>query len=642
MIKYRFLITYLITGLIAYITYLVYRAGLHGPFVFDDLSNILLVKTTYLKELSFSALKNTAMGVDSGPLHRPIAILSFGLNYYFTGLDVYYFKLTNLIIHIAAGFLIYRLSYYLLNQHTLNNASDKNYTTARLNYTGLAVAAAWLLHPLDLTSVLYVVQRMTSLASLFTLMGLVGYAIGRGQIIRGKFIGFITITISILLFGTLSTLTKEIGVILPLYILLIEVYFYRMVAAEGFEKRFAYFFCITIILPLILGLCVAVFKADTLLALDGYQYRNFTLIERLMTESRVLWFYLKLIVVPTINALGTYHDDFSISTGLLSPISTLLSITALAAMFALIIVGYRRATILSFGLAWFLIGHSLESTIVPLELVHEHRNYLPQFGIILIIVYYLAYPAPTLRKTLNLRLLAILSYASLLAIITYARSEEWKDEWTLFNAEAKSHPKSSRSHTALAVLYNDNKMYKEAGEHFQLAADLQKSDLEPTLRLAQFELGRKNNIPEPILRRIEYQIEKYNTTSVSFSIFDDLLRSTQKDPEQLAQVIDLYEKLTKKYETLLEKKWKLIAYRTLAENYDIAGEHSKSIRYFMLTTKMDPRAYYYIKAAIQYAKQKNVAMADQMIIIVANEQLPVTDTDKALLDNLSKLLAHQS
>ncbi|MCZ7654258.1 MAG: hypothetical protein M5R42_08160 [Rhodocyclaceae bacterium] len=115
----------------------------------------------------------------------------------------------------------------------------------------------------------------------------------------------------------------------------------------------------------------------------GYALRDFSAVERMLTEGRVLWFYLGLILFPRLEALGLYHDDIAVSTGLIAPWTTLL---ALVGLFGLIWLAWRlrlRMPLTAFGLAWFLIGHGLESTFLPLEIAHEHRNYVPLFGILL-------------------------------------------------------------------------------------------------------------------------------------------------------------------------------------------------------------------------------------------------------------------
>ena len=640
-IKLRSLLFFGISALLATATWLVYKPGLSGPFVFDDLTNILLVNTTYLKSLDSTALYNTAWAVKSGPLSRPIAILSFGLNYYFTQLDVYYFKLTNLVIHLLAGYALYQLTYRLLARREAKTTLPGD-TPLSIHYLALATCAIWLVHPLNLTSVLYVVQRMTSLSSLFMVLGLIGYVIGREQIIADQTRGYATISLSILCFGTLAIFTKEIGAFLPIYAILIEIYFFRLAASERLTLSFKRFWYGFFVVPLILALVIALAKSGSLLGLDAYQFRNFSLTERLLTESRILWFYLRLILFPSIVEMGTYHDDILISTDLLHPATTLLSVMGIGLLGTVAVIARKKATILSFGITWFLVGHSLESTVIPLELAHEHRNYLPEFGILLVLTYYITHTTKKASRTLKLRYLFLLAYASLLGITTHARATEWRDEWTLFNAEARNHPDSSRSHTSLAVLYFDNKMYPEAGQHFRKAAELQPKEIDFQIRLAQFEFKSKGAISEQTLTELEHRIQNYNFSPVSIWYYTGLLSTVEKKPILLRRTVEIFEKLAFKPGVKLDKEWQLIVYHTLSMYYDDLAQHDKAIRYYILAAELNPKAYYYIKAAIQYAVLGNEALANQMIIIVADKRIPVTKLDEQLLVDLDRILKHKA
>ncbi len=170
----------------------------------------------------------------------------------------------------------------------------------------VVVSALWLVHPLNLTPVLYIVQRMTSLAALFTVCGLCLYTLGRLRMLAGNHgTGFI-IT-GLVVFGGLATLSKETGVLLPLYMLVIEISLFRFRDHNGRVSRtITGYFGIIILTPLCLFLLVMLTNPESLL---NYHSRDFTLLERVLTEARVLVFYLKLIIMPTITELGLYHDD---------------------------------------------------------------------------------------------------------------------------------------------------------------------------------------------------------------------------------------------------------------------------------------------------------------------------------------------
>jgi tetratricopeptide (TPR) repeat protein len=185
----------------------------------------------------------------------------------------------------------------------------------------------------------------------------------------------------------------------------------------------------------------------------GYDRRAFTPGERLLTEGRVLWFYLGLILFPRLEALGLYHDDIPHSTGLLEPWTTLPALAGLACLVWLAWWLRRRAPLVSFGIAWFLIGHGLESTFLSLEIAHEHRNYVPLFGILLAGAWTLARALGTVgpRKTLCIALAIVaLTY---FPFVTALRAHQFGEEGRRTQIEAQHHRTSARAqHEAGRIL----------------------------------------------------------------------------------------------------------------------------------------------------------------------------------------------
>ncbi len=179
----RLLIHVAILGTIIAAAFAIYFPGLSGPFVFDDWVNIVNNDGTAIPRLGLTELSGAASSGISGPFGRPLASITFALNYYFAGgfNNTFEFKLTNLVIHIFNTVLVYWLLHLLLK----TSASVKAWTTfdagQRLWIAGMATAL-WALHPIQLTSVLYVVQRMNSLAAFFMLAGLIAYLHGRQQL----------------------------------------------------------------------------------------------------------------------------------------------------------------------------------------------------------------------------------------------------------------------------------------------------------------------------------------------------------------------------------------------------------------------------------------------------------------------------
>ena len=450
---------------------LAYLPGLRGPFVFDDFPNILNNPAMALTELTPQTLRTAALSNRSGPLGRPVAALSFGLDHYRAG--GFYplaFKLTNLAIHLLNVLLVYAIAVRLARRLGAGEGAVA---------VGVFCALLWGLHPLQLTSVLYVVQRMTSLAGTFTLAAVLCWMEARARWGGGEAapasVPARRATVPWLLacggFFALGVLTKENAILLPLYLAVIEWCLWRPAAVDDPGRRMANrFFALTLLAPLLLGLALLAVKPGLLL--DGYASRPFTLGERLLTEARVLWFYVGLIALPTPARLGLYHDDIAISTWLLDPWTTLPALDGWALALGAAFLLRRRAAAFTFGVLWFLAGHALESTVVPLEIAHEHRNYLPSLGLIFAAVYGVAALA---RRMGNQRVYAALGLAGATALgfCTFGQAAAWASDEAIIEALHRHHPRSPSAQQMMGeLMFKRYGQPARAAEHYQRAAQL--------------------------------------------------------------------------------------------------------------------------------------------------------------------------
>ena len=444
---HRFSIILPFAGLLLLAT-LVYVPGLGGDFVFDDEANIVRNEPLHITELSATRLKQAAYSMQAGPLMRPISYLTLAFNHYFTGLKPLHFKLTNLLIHLLNGIAIFWFSMQLLIAYRRRHQPALN--PRHLRWIALAASAFWLLHPLGLTSVLYVVQRMNSLSALFVLLGMATYCWGRNRQQEGQ-PGAWLIAASVLLFTPLATLSKENGALLPFFLLVVEATLFRFAMPSVAGRRWLLgFFAVIAVLPALGVIGYLLSHIDWLLG--GYSSREFTFTERLLTQARAVWFYLIMTVVPVISQLGLFHDDMALSTGLFNPVTTALAILGLLGLLGAAWWCRRRAPLVSFGLLFFLVGHSMESSVFALELVHEHRNYLPMFGILLPMAYYLLHPALP-ADTRNARIALGVLFVLFLGVSTAMRANDWGNPIQLAVSEARNHPDSARSQYRLGLIY---------------------------------------------------------------------------------------------------------------------------------------------------------------------------------------------
>ncbi|MFC4250406.1 hypothetical protein [Sinimarinibacterium flocculans] len=454
----RLLLFLAIAGTIA-----VYRAGLFGGFLFDDHQNI--VENAALQSVDGSVFQwiVAALSSNSGMLMRPISMLSFAVNYYISGLDPLSFKATNLAIHVATGLAIYALGIQLIPRLLRQVAAP-----ATTRAIALVAASIWMLHPLHVSNVLYVVQRMNQLSTLFALLGLLCYSVGRWQTLRTGS-GLATSLCGLTAFGILSLFSKENGALTFAYALVIECLCFGFSAStQGQQRILKLFFIFTLAVP---GAAAAISLAvapDWLLG--GYSVREFTLYERLLTQPRILAHYLLWIAVPLPSWMGIYHDDIATSTGLFSPPATALALAGLAGVATLVWRLRHRSPGLAFGAAWFLVGHAMESTILPLELVFEHRNYLPSAGLLIGAT---AAIWGFTERIPNARLAGCCVAIVALAAGTATRAHSWGEPYRLAMTMAAHHPESARSlYDAGRAIYSRRTTYDDPERATEQATQL--------------------------------------------------------------------------------------------------------------------------------------------------------------------------
>lgn len=438
----------------------VFWPGLNGGFFFDDFGNILQNESVRLHEFTYDAVHAALVGGGASPSGRPVAQLSFALNYFFSGFDPFVFKSTNLAIHLGCGALVFGLARDLLAK-VLPIAKPCN-----IVFASFAVVALWLMHPLQVLPVLHVVQRMTSLSAFFLLAAFLLHIRGREK--KGVLcVGMLLLAWCVV--WPLSVLSKETGLLFPLLVLAWELILRR--SYLGKLDRIGWgLLALNVLLTVV---SVAYLSSSISHWLwSGYGFRPFSMAERLMTEARVLWLYLGMIFTPDIAMFGLYHDDIDISNDLFSP---WITVPAIMGLLGLVCFSWRmriRAPLLSFGILWFLIGHLLESTVLPLEIAHEHRNYLPLFGILLVAgwAFVSALESGTGYKKLGISL--VIGLAGCLVLVTSLRVQQFKDSILRTQYEVQHHPNSSRAqHEAGRVLSEQIDAANPSSQTFALSRE---------------------------------------------------------------------------------------------------------------------------------------------------------------------------
>jgi hypothetical protein len=248
----------------------------------------------------------------------------------------------------------------------------------------------------------------------------------------------------------------------------------------------------------------------------GYELRPFSLVERLLSEARVIWFYLGLIVVPRISAFGLHHDDIIVSTGLFSPWTTLPSLLGLAGLIWLAWRMRRSAPLAAFGIAWFLIGHALESTVLPLELAHEHRNYVPLLGVLLAAGWGLLHALESTRRVRRMGILltgVVLAYSS---FVTGLRANQFGEEIRRTQIEAQYHPASARTRHEAGLSLSDltdaavpnSRIYAMARSHYVAATEIDANFKMSLLGLIQLDCKAKKTVERAELDELSRRLRE--------------------------------------------------------------------------------------------------------------------------------------
>jgi tetratricopeptide (TPR) repeat protein len=302
----------------------------------------------------------------------------------------------------------------------------------------LAVSAIWLLHPMQISTVMYVVQRMTVLSGTFTLLGLILYCKGRARLADTPWHGYAQMAIGVGLCSILATLAKQSGALLPVFALCLEITLLRELPGDRWKlwQRFG-----RIGLMLVPVALAAYIVRQWPVMLQHYVGRGYTLPERLLTEGRVLLDYLRLMAIPSTAELGIFGDGYPLSRGWLSPPATLAAAAFLAALVVAGLALHRRAAWISLAILWFFAGHLLESTVLPLEIYFEHRNYLPMLGPIVGLAWWLARLRPDSHR-FTASIMAI--FPALLALLTYSSSLVWGNQALAAEIWPRQHPQSQR------------------------------------------------------------------------------------------------------------------------------------------------------------------------------------------------------
>lgn len=446
--------------------YVIYSWGFSGALYYDDFRPLSGLANIHDLNSALFYIFNES----SGPLGRPISMLSFLLNVNDWDQNLSGFFQINTLIHLFNGILVFFISSKIFN--LIYSQSEKN------KWLALAVSSLWLISPLLVSTQLIAVQRMASLSALFVFAGVLCYLKGLEVQKQRPTLGLCIQFGSIFIFTLLAMFSKENGILLPIFTLALE---YTIVQQyyqhQNFKKlRFILFFSCLIV---ILGYLSSTIPH----AEHSYSVRNYTLYERIITQPQVLIDYIRLAFIPDIFSYNPFHDNYSKNSQLLGNIPAIFSgIVCLLALIAAISLRKKYA-VFSFAILWFFAGHLLESTVIGLELYYEHRNYIAILGLYLLLVYAFNQLTVHHKKFTTLIWGSLIVYLVFLSFITFQVTSLW-----------------GKPEQAAQAWFINQKGSSRATEHLALMW-LQQGKVEPAYEILK---RQKDNCPTCLNSQIQY------------------------------------------------------------------------------------------------------------------------------------------
>lgn len=416
----------------------IYSNNYNASWHMDDYHSIVMNPKLQINNLSPSSLLSTFFSNydKQNKLYRPLSCLTFSLNWYMGKSSPFGYHVVNNAIHVLTTFFLFLFILRLFETPKLRDSYQGSEY-----FIALLATCFWAINPIQTQAVTYIVQRMASLAALFYIISMLFYICGRmTESKSSRALFYIGCFLSFLL----ALASKENAATLPAALFIIEIIFFREHTKKTIRNINLLFISSALIL---IFFFIVTIKSNSGFSLKHYEIRPFTPLQRLLTEPRILLFYLSLFFYPIPSRLSIIHD-IELSTSLFNSWTTLPSIILILFLLSYAIVKIRKQPLVSFAILFFFLNHIIESSIIGLELIFEHRNYLPSFFLFLpaasgfkkLIDYYQK-KNQFIYFILVLFMIVVLTGIS---IGTYTRNMAWTTEKSLWEDAMRKAPLSAR------------------------------------------------------------------------------------------------------------------------------------------------------------------------------------------------------
>lgn len=578
----------LLTALVAVLTACLFLPGLSGGFVFDDKPNIVDNAALHITALDVTQLQHASFSFEPGQGSRPLAMFSFALDYLRAGLNPQAFKTTNLLIHALTTLV---LAHFLRLLFTLAQWPPRRATIGALIITTL-----WAIHPLQVSSVLYVVQRMQTLVTLFTILALWAYLRMRQAQMEGQ--RSRQFGIQMLLFWALGLASKEDAILLPAFTLALELTVLRFGTARATPN--------TTLRRSYAALALAGLAVFFLVILPHYWHwgnyptREFSSSERLFTQGRVLALYLQQILLPLPSSMPFFYDDYPISRGWLQPPTTLASWLLIATLLAWAWLWRTRRPLFSLGIFLFFAGHVITSNVIGLELVFEHRNHFPMLGILLATadLCSMAYQRWPARPPLAISLATIALLAT--GCATIWRTYVWGNPLRFAQNSVVASPHSPRAWMTLGGIYYERSGGKAGNPWLDKAIEINQQGARETAsapmlsNIVIFKTIRGDVTPSDwtqFLDRLQQVPMNAQNKGIAFTTLDNVDRGISLDEKGVIEALEIVNQ-----RTILSPE-----------------EYLRIAAYLHNETQQPGKALPYLRSAVEHSPPGSPAIAQMLV-----------------------------
>lgn len=577
-------------------TLVIYGPGLQGPFLFDDFPNLEPLQN-FGGVNDIESAQAFVFGNRSGPTGRPVSMATFLLDGNSWPASPWRFKLTNLLFHLLTGVLVFLVVRKLV-ETVLGAKGDSGW----LFWFPLITTGIWLLNPINVSTVLYVVQRMAILSALLALSSIYFYLKGRSSFNRSSYLSLFYFSISALCLF-FSVFSKENGALVPVFVILLELFVLKSLPLKlGAPKIAAILIGSLLFISLLLYLSYGLWG-------KGFEQRDFDVWARLFFQFSALGDYAIKIMLPLVSEFNLFDGYYESQSGIDLSFHSVSRICVTLTLLTLLAVSvYKDWGLESLGLLWFFSFHMMESSVLPLELYFEHRNYLPGVGLIIFLAAILYRLTNTSAISRSLKVMLVALWFLFYSASTFALSITWSNPGTLFLKWEMDEPYSARAKVIYGNYLDTQGFPENAIEHIDAAIALEPNAL--GLYLDKLELMCRTGVGGDTTELVDSLRSVSGFDMGVTAQLRKLMKLTPKSGDENIKcgTTDLPITVTEIFkiaENAKERAWnsKRAArfYNLMSDYYAAQGRLDSAMRAIEIAGKHQPTVDLYLKAAVMLA-----------------------------------------